>query len=418
MDKVYDVTVWGATGTVGRLICENLATHYTPRVKWAMAGRTPASLQKVKDQAIKINPACKDVGIMIGDITKEGALDEIVKSTHVVIAAAGPYTKLGGPVVDACVRLRAHYVDLTAELPWMRDIQKKYHDQAVKNKVKIVHSCGFDSIPSDIGALFIADYMQTQLNRQPASVRFLFGGGFGTFAAGTLSSLFTAFAEPDKDVQRINEDPYNLNPPDDRSGPDKPDSYGASYYTAGQTWICPFVMAPCNTRVVRRSQALLGHPFGKSFSYAEGQAAPNFAVAYFIAGLYQLFGLLLFLRPLKSFWIWLLPRIGVPPGNFVKKYGSWDARVVAESEPDKSGKTVTATAILKDKRDPGYYSTARLILEAALCLALQEDQLAAAGLNQGGCLTPASAVGLFIVDRLRAADLTFDIESSNHNKAS
>ena len=86
---------------------------------------------------------------------------------------------------------------------------------------------------------------------------------------------------------------------------------------------------------------------GKSFSYAEGQAAPNFAVAYFIAGLYQLFGLLLFLRPLKSFWIWLLPRIGVPPGNFVKKYGSWDARVVAESEPDKSGKTVTATAILK-----------------------------------------------------------------------
>ncbi|KAK9861940.1 hypothetical protein WJX84_004832, partial [Apatococcus fuscideae] len=159
VDRPYDVTVWGATGTVGRLICENLATHYTPRVKWAVAGRTPANLKKIKDQAIKINPACKDVGVLVGDMTKQASVDEVVRSTHVVIAAAGPYTKLGGPVVDACVRLHSHYLDLSAELPWMRDIQRKYHDKAVHEKVKIVHTSGFDSIPSDIGALFVADHM-------------------------------------------------------------------------------------------------------------------------------------------------------------------------------------------------------------------------------------------------------------------
>ncbi|KAK9832365.1 hypothetical protein WJX74_007679 [Apatococcus lobatus] len=408
--RPHDLVVWGATGVVGKLICEHLARSYTGKLRWAMAGRSQERLAAVRQEMSKTNPACKDVPILCGDVGDQASVDAVVKVSRVVLSTTGPYALMGTPVVDACVRMRTHYCDLTGELPWVRKMHRRYHEEATRSQVKIVNSCGFDSVPSDIGTLLIADYMIKHLGKPLASVELLNGQAYGFVSKGTLSSIYGAVINVPKEEKAANNDPYCLNPPNSKRGPDKPDGFWISYSKAAQAWTAPFIMGPYNTRVVRRTNALLGNFYGDGFRYSERQRVPGPIVGALVSSLFIIFGLLALFPPLKPVWKNLLPRLGGKPTEDTMKNGFWKMQLIGQSAPDSSGKATTVVAQLSDKRDAGYNSTARMILETGLCL-LEDDKLKQAGLATGGCLTPASSCGLMLADRLNHADFTFKIST-------
>jgi len=318
-----------------------------------------------------------------------------------VCTTAGPFAKYGSELVAACAEAGTHYCDLTGEVQWMRRMIDAHHARARETGARIVHSCGFDSIPSDLGTWALQQEFHERFGRYASAVTALFGESSGGFSGGTVASAMQTSSEAavDRDVRRILANPYALDPDPQGPRPPAPDERSIGWDARLGLFTIPFVMAQVNSRVVRRGHALAGFPWGEDFRYREVMSTPGsargLAMAVGVTG--ALAGLAFALkRPtLRDLLARRAPQPGEGPSQERRERGHWKTRLVGESGSDR------LIYVASDRADPGYGSTAKMLGESALSLAL--DPLT----SEGGCLTPSVAMGTFLVERLRAAGLTF-----------
>ncbi len=401
MARTFDLVLFGATGFTGRLVAEYLANHAPAEVRIALAGRNTQKLEGVR---AGLPERARNWPLVVADAADSASLEKLAAQATVVCTTVGPYAKYGLPLVEACAKAGTHYCDLTGETQFMRDSIDRYHQTATASGARIVHTCGFDSIPSDLGVLTLHEALGP-LARATFVVEILKGG----FSGGTIASALHGLDEgkANRARRRLMADPYALSPNPSREPKlgDERDLASFRFDDFVGQWIAPFVMASVNTRVVRRSNALLDYAWGKQLRYAEvtgmkkGPAAAVKA-AVFTAGLGAFLGSLLF-GPTRKLVESRLPRPGEGPDEQTRKSGFLRVRVFGESE---SG--ARKTVLIEGKGDPGYQLTAVLLGESALCLALDEAKLP----KRFGVLTPATAMGAVLRDRLVAHGMTFKLQ--------
>lgn len=414
--RTYDLVLWGATGFVGRLTAEYLARDAratdADKLRWAIAGRNRAKLEALRDELADVDAALADLDILVGDSRDRASLDAITEETHVVCTTVGPYAKYGSELVASCVAHGTDYCDLTGEPQWIRRMIDEHHDEATQTGARIVHCCGFDSIPSDLGALMLQEYALAELGRSCDEIKFYVKAARGGLSGGTLASMSNLMEEAakDHDILRVVGHPYSLNPPDERHGPDGSVQQGPRYDRDIDAWTGPFVMATVNEKIVRRSNALLGFRYGREFRYAESTRMGKgikgaVGAGGFAAGMGGFAGLMAIKPTRKLLEKFALPSPGEGPSRDKIEGGFFEVELFGRGRAD-DGSPFELTGRVHADKDPGYGATAIMLGEAALCLAFDE---APAGLP-GGVLTPASAMGMRLVERLREAGLIFSVQ--------
>jgi short subunit dehydrogenase-like uncharacterized protein len=400
--RTYDVVLYGASGFVGRQTVAYFANQ--PHVKalglkWAIGGRSADKLEAVR----KDFPASK-MGLLVAQAHDAAAMDKLARSARVVLSTAGPFALYGSELVAACVRHGTHYVDITGETPWVKGLIDRHHEEAQRTGVRIIPFCGFDSIPSDLSARLANEAMWQRYGEACTQVKAAFSirGGFN---GGTLASLFNMLASGQSNAMA---DPFLLNPEGTRpaDGPTHSDPIGPHHDPDFSAWLGPFMMSTINTRVVRRSAALLGYADG--YGYQEylrlgrgpmaAMAATSLSVGSFTSQL------ALRLGPVRKLAQQLAPKPGSGPSEASMDGGSFRCQFVGHSA---SGKTVRG--LIADTGDPGNRATTKMLCESALALALHLDELPG-GRRHGGLLTPASGLGDVLVQRLRSAGMTLQVD--------
>jgi len=408
--RQYDLVVWGASGFTGRLVAEYLLERYGTdgQLQWALGGRNRAKLEWIRDE---LGQTSANIPILIGDSRDPESLDTIVTRSSVVCSTVGPFARYGTDLVAACARHGTDYCDIAGEVQWMRRMIDGYEAQAHATGARIVHCCGFDSIPSDLGCLFMNERMRERTGQPCAEVKFRVRKMRGAFSGGTVASLLNVLDEcrRDRKVRRLLLDPYGLNPDDQRRGLDGPDQWGPRW-DADVGWTAPFVMAAINTRVVRRSNALMDYSYGPDFRYSEavmtGRGPGGWVVASAIAAGMGGFLAAAAVAPTRALLNkLLLPQPGEGPSKEQRKNGFFDVVLVGKSGgADK----LLLRGRLKGNRDPEYGATSRMLAESAVCLARDGDALEV----EGGFWTPASCMGPHLIARLaRSADVTFELDA-------
>jgi len=398
MAKPFDLVLFGATGFTGKLVAEYLLRKRVS-LKWAIAGRDRRKLE-----ALGV-----DVPILIADAGDLASLDAIAAQTRVVCTTVGPYARYGGPLVEACAKNGVDYCDLTGETHWIRRMIDAHHAQAIKSGARIVHCCGFDSIPSDLGTFMVQEHARATHGVPCSEVVFALGASSGGVSGGTVASMLNILdeAKRDREVRKILLDPYALNPEGERAGPDGPDQRTVRFDDVLGQWTAPFVMAAINARIVRRSNALAGYPYGRDFRYREvmsfGRGPRALALATGVtAGLGAFFAASA-LPPTRAILErTFLPAPGEGPSEKTRERGFFRAEVVGTGR-DGSGREFRVRGRIAGHGDPGYAATARMLAESALCLAGDARH------GGGGVLTPSTAMGERLLARLRAADMTFEV---------
>lgn len=399
-NREFDVIIWGASGFTGRLVAEYIFKQYgaSDNLKWAMAGRNQAKLEKVRAEM-----ADESIPLVIADSNDEASLREMVQRTKVICTTVGPYAMYGSKLVAACVENQTDYCDLTGEVQWMRRMIDQHHEAAKANGTKIVHTCGVDSIPSDLGVYFMQKEAQKQTGQKATQINLRVGGFKGGISGGTYASLNNAMieAQQDKNIGKILLDPYGLNPEGEQSGPDGKDLRSVVYDKTAKSWVFPFVMASINTRVVRRSNALADYPYGKDFRYDEAMlAGDGFGGRMKAISAAVPLGILASAKPgsmMKKLIDKMLPKPGEGPDKATRESGFFNFKLFTTLE---DGSQVVG-GVTGDK-DPGYGSTCKMLAESAICLA--KDDLP----ERGGVLTPSIAMGDALLKRLEDnAGLTF-----------
>ncbi len=398
-ERTFDLILFGATGFTGRLVAEYVTRRAagTP-LRWALAGRSRDRLERIRADLVAIDAAAAEIGIVVGDAHDEAAMTKLARDTTAVCTTVGPYLVHGAALVAACAAAGTAYCDLTGEVPFIRGSIDRHHARAQATGARIVHACGFDSVPSDLGVLVAQRALEERTGRGAARITALFELR-GAASGGTVASLLGVLdaARRDRATRRLLADPYGLDPDGTPRGPDR-DRVGPGYDRVLGAITAPFVMASINTRVVRRSHALLGRPWGDAFSYDERMSLPRspkgaaiaIAITGAMAGLVAGSQIGFVRRQLEA----RLPKPGEGPSADQRARGRYSVRFHGAVD----GEQVVTT--FADRHDPGYDGTATLIGEAALALAL--DPIT----SDGGVLTPATALGLGLVERLRAADVT------------
>jgi short subunit dehydrogenase-like uncharacterized protein len=404
--REFDLIVYGASGFTGRLVAEHLLkTHGVGRdVRWAVAGRSKGKLESVLAEI----GAPADLPIVIADAGDPASLKAMATRARVVITTVGPYQLYGEPMVAACVEAGADYVDLCGEPAWMAAMIAKYQDAAKASGARIVFSCGFDSIPFDLGVVFIEAEAQKRFGAPLKRVRGRVRRMAGTFSGGTVASLLATLesAKKDPELVRTLANPFALTP--GFKGPEQPRGDRPLHDEAAGAWATPFIMASINTKNVHRTNFLLGHPFGTDFVYDEmmltGDGPAGETRARRAHRQSNLQTTLLGIAPtralLKAF---VLPKPGEGPSLHQRETGFYDVLFVGETA---DGRTLRAG--VKGDKDPGYGSTSKMIGESALCLAKD------VGLDKtaGGVWTPGAALGAALIARLeRHAGLKFALEN-------
>ncbi|KPK54889.1 MAG: saccharopine dehydrogenase [Myxococcales bacterium SG8_38_1] len=400
----FDIVLWGATGYTGQLVADYLVRNYLggdTGLRLALAGRN-----EEKVRAVAAEVGAPDLPILVGDSFDAGSLDAIASRTEVIISTVGPYAKYGAELVAACVRNGTDYCDLTGETQFVRAMIDAHEEEAKKTGARIVHCCGYDSIPSDLGTLMVQEAFKERHGKYAAEVKMAAVDMKGAFSGGTIASMMNIVDEikTNPGLRKVLGNPYALNPKGVR-GPDKGDQAGARFDKDLSMWTAPFIMAAINTRVVRRSHALMGLRWGADFRYSEvmgtGKGAKGLARAVSVAGGVVAFMASLALPLTRPFVEKKLPSPGEGPSPEARAKGRFKTLLVALGDGNE------VRGIVSDKRDPGYGSTAVMLSESALCLALDGAELDTAG----GILTPASAMGARLIERLRNAGLTLEIQS-------
>jgi len=394
--REFDLVLFGASGFTGRLVADYLAKS-GDRPRCAIAGRDRARLEALGLGA----------PILVADAHDRTALDALARRTKVVCTTVGPYAKYGSELVAACVEAGTHYCDLTGEVPWMRRMIDRHHARARATGARIVHTCGFDSIPSDLGTWALQQEFLARFGRPASRVTALFGEASGGVSGGTIASgmLTAAEADDDLEVRRLLGNPYALDPDPHAARPPAPDETAIGWNHHVRMFTVPFVMAQINTRVVRRSHALAGLPWGEGFIYREVMSTPGSARgAVMAAGIAGALGGLSFAmkrKRLRELLARRVPQPGEGPSQARRERGHWKLRLVGEGGSNGSASVLLYTA--GDRADPGYGSTAKMLGESALCLAV--DRLS----SEGGVTTPSVAMGGALLARLRRAGLTFAV---------
>jgi short subunit dehydrogenase-like uncharacterized protein len=396
-ERELDVVLLGASGFTGRLVAAYLLSQYgvDGKLRWAMAGRNRSKLDAVRKELQGSQPE-HEIPLLIADSSDAGALGELAQKTRVICTTVGPYALYGSKVVEACARHGTHYCDLTGEVHWMRDMIDRFQSTAAASGARIVHTCGFDSIPSDLGVLFLQQAMLDRHGVAAQHIKYRVADVRGGMSGGTIASMINMLEQAAKDpaLGTLIADPYALNPGDAPRGNDGPDQTRAEFDTDFERWTLPFVMAAINTRVVRRSNALLDFQYGKDFAYDEAILAParqgalvsKLAAAAMSAGTASLT-----LAPVRALATRFLPAPGEGPSLKQRENGFYDILLHAK-HPHGANKDMRAR--VTGDRDPGYGSTAKMLGESAVCLALDEHSVA------GGFWTPASAMGVQLIQRL------------------
>lgn len=416
-EREYDLVLVGATGFVGRLTAAHLGEHAPEGLRIALAGRSRAKLDTV---AAELGGAAASWPRIVIDVMDPAACADVARSTRVLVTTVGPYALYGEELVKACAVAGTHYADLTGEVLFVRDSADAFHDVARRTGARIVHSCGFDSVPSDLGvfetARVAAQKGAGELTDTILYVRSLKGG----LSGGTIASVRqqTMTARESLEARRAIADPYNLSPDraaeptraerapaqDERRAPGRVRQLTARLPVRRSEdghWIGPFIMASHNTRIVRRTNALLGWRYGRAFRYHEvtdfgRRASAPFAATGMTAGLLGLVGGMSF-GPTRTLLDRALPAPGEGPDEESRRNGRFRMEVIAETT---SGATYSTTVAAQ--ADPGYSGTAIMFGQSALALA--EDDLT----SEGGVLTPAVALGTALVERLRANGFTIE----------
>jgi short subunit dehydrogenase-like uncharacterized protein len=384
MARDFDLIVYGATGFTGRLVAEYLVRAYpgdaAPR--WAIAGRSAAKLAAVRD----LIGAPADLPLIVADAENPASLAAMAARGEAIVSTVGPYQLYGSDLVAACVAAGTAYLDLCGEPAWMRAMIDAHENAAKASGARIVFSCGFDSIPFDLGVMTAQEAATTRFGGPAPRVKGRVRVMKGSFSGGTAASLKATLAAAARDPSLVMllTNPFALTP--GFAGPHQPTGLIPEFDTTLNAWVAPFVMAPINTKNVHRTNFLLGHPYGADFVYDEMMVAGLGDVGRVAAET------LAKLNPFKGD---KGPKPGEGPSAEEREAGHYDL-LFAALTPDGG----RADAVVTGDRDPGYGSTSKMIAETALCLL--------AGERRGGMWTPAALLGLPLRDRLQAkAGLTF-----------
>ena len=381
----YDFVVYGASGFTGKLVVEYALNQYSNEdISWAIAGRNLEKLQNLKEKLKLTN----DVGIIQVDSEDQSSIDALVMQTKCVLTTVGPYQLYGDKVVRTCISSGTDYVDLCGEVGFMHKIISECSAEAKQTGARIVFSCGFDSIPFDLGVLFVQEEVMSRLNKYAPSVRGRVRDMNGEFSGGTAASMKATMAALQSDPELLNVlvNPHALC--EGFQGVQQDDDSKPVYDEELDTWVAPFFMAPINTKNIHRSNKLMNHIYGESFKYNEmwiqGPGEEGKAAAEFISTM----------NPLGD-----APEPGEGPSRESRENGNYDVLFCADVE----GETIKAS--VNGDMDPGYGSTSKMITESAICLVKDCQDLA------GGIYTPASSMGTKLIKRLESnAGLTFKLE--------
>ena len=386
-DKSLDVVIYGATGFTGKLVVEYMQENYgnDESVSWAIAGRSEEKLKAVSED-LKVG---SNVPHLLVDSNDTDSIESMVKQTKCVLTTVGPYQLYGAKILQQCVIHGVDYVDLCGEPGWMHEMINEYSNQAKETGARIVFSCGFDSIPFDLGVYFLQKEVIAQHGQPAPNVRGRVRAMNGEFSGGTAASLgatMTSLKEkPELFEVLIN--PFALS--DGFTGPEQAQDSKPVYDEKLETWVAPFFMAPINTKNVHRSNILMDHLYGEDFCYNEmwiqGPGEEGKAAAEFVASM----------NPLAD-----APAPGEGPSKESRDNGNYNVLFCA----DLADGTTIQAAVSGDM-DPGYGSTSKMIAESAICLVKECPELV------GGIYTPAPAMGEKLIARLQAnAGLDFRIE--------
>ena len=392
MEKDIDIIIYGATGFTGKL-CVKYFQSLNTTVTWAMAGRNLIKLQKVaEDYQAKVE-------ILLADSDDESALDNLTSRARVILSTTGPFHRYGSKLVASCIKNHAHYVDITGENFWVKGLIEKHHAEASAKGIRIIPSCGFDSIPSDLGAFFSAQAIGKPIKRIES-----FHSYEGGASGGTLETMFS-MGELDLGDDLTN--PFLLNPEDSYSDEQmqlSSDRVGIAKKSEINAWSGPFIMATANTRVVRRTEALLAlrqESYGPDFTYQEHAFHKSWwsaAKSLVLTGL----SVLILLSPLKRLVKPFLPKPGEGPSETVQENGWFDCKFIVEANDGTK-----SVFNMNGKGDPGYKVTSKLVSECALCLIEDQDALPG-GSEYGGILTSASGLGQSLIARLKRVGINFE----------
>jgi short subunit dehydrogenase-like uncharacterized protein len=405
-DRRHDLVLFGATGFVGRLTAEYLAGHAPAEARIGLAGRSKQKLESVR--ATLGGPAAS-WPLIIADSDDPETLADLAGATGVIATTVGPYRDRGPSLVEACAVSGTHYADLTGEVLFMRESIDRFDGAAVASGARVVHSCGFDSIPSDLGVLLLHQAAVADGTGELEDVGLIVTAARGGLSGGTFASLKGELddARISPELRRVLDDPYSLSP-DREAEPDlgdQSDLRGVRRDPALGVWLGPFPMAPINTRVVRRSNALQDWAYGPRFRYSEsfgfgsGLASPLMAGG--ISGAVWALEAGLANPATRKVLDRLLPDPGEGPSERLRRNGFFRIEIHARTSSDARYLCRVAA-----RGDPGYAATAVMLGESALCLALDDPPAS----PSAGVLTPATAMGSALVDRLRAAAFTFEVE--------
>lgn len=427
--REFDIVLFGATGFVGRLTARHLAAEADPTVRIALAGR---SLPRLRDVAANLGPAAEGWPLLVADADDVAAVTDLARRARVVVTTVGPYVKYGVALAAACAEAGTHYCDLTGEVLFVHRSIAANHETAQRTGARIVHACGFDSIPSDLGVLLTAEAARAdgaELGRTHLAVRSMKGG----FSGGTIDSARTQVDElkVDKTARRIVGDPWALaeggRPPRPASGTATGAASGTASGSARKRgglgglvdavtkaspvkrdadnghFTGPFVMAAFNTRIVARSASLLG--YGDGFRYVEYSdygAGPVGAVTASGVSVALGAGLAGFaFGPTRALLDRVLPKPGEGPSEEAQAKGRFRMEVTTQASNGARYRTVVAAPY-----DPGYGGTAVMLGQAALALVEDGDRLP----DAAGVLTPATALGAPLAERLRAHRFTLETQ--------
>ena len=384
--KKYDFIVFGATGFTGKLVVEYLVERYlgNPEIKWALAGR---NLKKLKSVA-KSKNVPDDICLFTADSNDKTSVENLVSKTRCILTVVGPYQLYGNNIIESCAKSGTDYVDLCGEPGWMHEKINELSDISKESGSRIVFSCGFDSIPFDLGVLFLQNEIIKRFNKPAPNVRGRVRAMNGEFSGGTAASLgATMSALKEKpELFAVLANPFALS--NGFIGPDQPADNKPVYDEKLDSWVAPFFMAPINTKNIHRSNALMDHIYGEDFCYNEmwiqGTGDEGKAAADFISKS----------NPLSN-----APQPGEGPSRESRENGNYDLLFCGDIDDKSIHVSVTGDM------DPGYGSTSKMITESAVCLVKECDDL------MGGIYTSASSMGTKLIKRLEDnAGLTFKLE--------
>ena len=404
-ERAYDVVLYGASGFVGKQTVQYFANHAaSEETRWAIAGRNRQKLEAVRAEV------GVGVAVLVADSQDQEAIDAIVSQTRVLLNTAGPFALYANALVDACVRFKTHYVDITGETPWVKTLIERYQVQTATDGTRIIPCCGFDSVPSDLGTYLVVRHLQREWGVPCKAVKAYFQA-FGGFNGGTLASAMHLY---DSAGTTQMSDPFFLNPPASHSQAEvdrNRDPQTPSFDANVNTWVAPFFMGVVNTRIVRRSSALYQawqEPYGPDFTYQEylklDEPLAWLKATGVTAGLGLFMGMLQ--QPqTRSLLQPILPKPGEGPSEQTMNEGWFACELVGTAVDGRQ-----VRGLVRDQGDPGNRATVKFVCEAALSLALQTNELPG-GKTRGGILTPATGLGDVLAERLRRAGMTLEVNS-------